>query len=101
MVDAEDDGLDVVALLVKVARVVDLRRPRDVALVHHPVDALFDPDEDAVVGDAADLAADLVARLVLLGEKSPRIRLELLQAEADALALRVDFENLALDLLAD
>ena len=47
----------------------------------HAVDALFDPDEDAVVGDAADLAADLVARLVLLGEERPGIGLELLEAE--------------------
>src|SRR5580704_5493232 len=101
MVDAEDDGLDVIALLVKVARVVDLGRPRDVALVDHPVDALFDPDEDAVIGDAANLAGDLVARLVLLGEERPGIGLELLEAEADALALRVDLEDLALHLLAD
>ena len=73
----------------------------DVALVDHPVHAFFDPDEDAVVRDALDLSGDLVAGLVLLGEDRPGIRLELLQAQADALALRVDLENLAFELLAD
>jgi hypothetical protein len=49
--------------------------------VHHAVDAVFDADEDAVVGDRADLAADLVARVVLVREERPRIGLELLEAE--------------------
>jgi len=69
--------------------------------VNHPVDALFDADENAVVGDAAHLARDLVARLVLFGEDGPGIGLELLETEADSLALRIDLENLALQLLAD
>ena len=57
VVDREDDGFDVVALVVEVGRVVDLDRPREVALVDHAVDALFDADEHAVVGERADLAA--------------------------------------------
>ena len=55
-------------LLVEVRRVVDLRRPRDVALVDHPVDTLFDADEDAVVRDAPHTPGDLRAWGVLLGE---------------------------------
>ena len=87
VVDAEDDGLDLVALVVEVGRVVDLDGPGQVGLVDHAVDAVFDADEDAVVGDAADLAGDLVAGLVLVGEQRPGIGLELLQAQADALGL--------------
>src|SRR5262249_51947706 len=61
----------------------------------------FDTDEDAVVGDATNLAADDVTRVVLAGEDLPRIGLELLETEADALVRDVDIENHALDLLAD
>src|SRR5690606_37790281 len=75
--------------------------PREVRLVDHAVHALFDADEDAVVGDRAHLAGDLVARLVLVREQSPRIGLELLETVADALGRGVDLEHLALDLLTD
>src|SRR5581483_6579783 len=95
VIDAEDDGFDVVALLVQVGRVVHLRRPRNVALVHHSVDAFLDTDEDAVIGDAPYATADLRARRILLGEERPGIGLELLEAERDALALGVHFEHLA------
>jgi hypothetical protein len=101
VVDREDDRLDVVALVVEVARVVDPHGPREIALVDHAVDALFDADEDAVIGERADLARDLVAGVVLVREEHPRIGLELLETEADALGARVDLEHLALDLLAD
>ncbi len=66
---AEDDGLDLVALVVEVGGVVDLDGPGEVGLVDHAVHALFDADEHAVIGERADLAADLVARLVLVGER--------------------------------
>jgi hypothetical protein len=38
--------------------------------VDHAVDAFFDADEDTVVGDAADLAADLVAGVKYFSVKS-------------------------------
>ncbi len=101
VVDRQDDGFEVGALLVEVSGVVEPHTPREVGLVHHAVDAIFDADENAVIGDRANLAADLVAGLVLLGEQFPRIGLELLQAEADALGARVDLENLARDFLSD
>src|SRR5690606_6234121 len=101
VVDGEDDRLDLVALAVEVGRVVDALRPAEVRLVDHAVDALFDADEHAVIGERADLALDDVARVVLLGEDGPGIGLELLEAEGDALVLRVDVEDDGLDLLAE
>src|SRR6185369_15902647 len=98
VIDREDDGFDIVALVVQVGRVVDLDRPGQVGLVHHAVDALFDADEHAVIGERAHLAADLVARLVLVGEQRPGIGLELLETKRDALGARIDLEHLALDL---
>ena len=64
------------------------------------VDAFFDLDERAVVGDVADLALDHGARRVLLGHLLPGILLDLLHAEADLLLVLVDLEDLDLDLLA-
>src|SRR5262249_19627800 len=45
-VDAEDDGLDLVALLVELGRVLDLLRPVEIGDVDEPVDPLLHPDED-------------------------------------------------------
>ena len=56
LVDLQHDGLDLVALLEHLARVLDLLGPGDVGDVHQAVDALLDLDEDAEVGDVADLA---------------------------------------------
>ena len=100
MVDRQDDRLDLVALAVEVGRVVDALGPAEVRLVDHAVDAILDADEHAVVGDGADAALNDVARVVLLREDRPRIGLELLEAEADALVLRVEVENDRLHLLA-
>ena len=76
-------------------------RPRHVGDVNQPVDALFHLDEGAEVGQVADLALEPRADRVLLGELLPRVRLDLLQAEADAVRLLVEVEHLALDLLPD
>ena len=65
------------------------------------VDAFLDLDEDAEVGDVADLALDDRTRRVLLGELLVRVRLELLHAERDAVLLDVDVEHDRLDHVAD
>ena len=63
------------------------------------VDAFFDLDERAVVGDVADLALDHRAGRVLLGHALPGVLLDLLHAEADFLLVLVDLQDLDLDLL--
>ncbi len=69
--------------------------------MHETVDAAGKPDENAEIGDRFDLAADLVAAVVVLGEVLPRIGLALLDAETDAAALLVDVEDHDFDFLAD
>src|SRR5690554_1060703 len=101
VVDGEDDRLDLITLAVEIGRVVDPLRPAEVALMDHAVDAFFDADEDAVVGERADLALDDITGIVLLGEERPGIGLELLESKRDALVLRVDVEDHGLDLLAE
>ena len=98
-VDVEHHRLDHVALLELLARVLDALGPGDVGDVHQAVDALLDADEDAEVGDVADLAADDRADGVLVLEQRPGVGLDLLHAEADALGLGVDVEHHRLDQL--
>ena len=66
---------------------------------HETVDALLDLDEGPELGEVSDLAGDLGADRVLLGQLLPGVRLDLLQPEADAVRLLIDSENLALDFL--
>src|SRR3954466_12668327 len=100
-VDVEHHRLDLVALLVEVARVLDALGPADVRDVHQAVDALLHADEDAEVGDVADLAADERPDGVLLLEERPGVGLDLLHAERDALGLGVDVEHHRIHLIAD
>src|SRR5690606_175892 len=73
----------------------------DVRQVHQAVDAAFQADEDAEVGDRLDLALDLVALLVDRGEGLPRVGGDLLDAQRDAAALLVHVQDHDLDLVAD
>ncbi len=100
LVDLQDLGLDLVALLVALGGVTDPLRPGQVADVDQPVDAILDADEDAEVGDVADLALQDRADRVVLLDEIPGVVLELLHAEADALLVQVDVEHDGLDLLA-
>ena len=65
------------------------------------LDARLQLHEGAVVGDVGDAAGVLGARRILRGHTLPRIGLELLHAEADALGVGVEADHLHLDLLAD
>src|SRR4029077_6637710 len=69
------------------------------------MDQAFDPrlqfDKGAVVGDVGDAAAELGAGRVFELDTLPRIGFELLHAERDALRLRVEANDLNLDVLPD
>ena len=75
--------------------------PRHFADVDQALDAGLQFDEGAVIGDVGDAAGVFRAGRVFGGDALPRIGLELLHAEADALGLRVEADDLHLDLLAD
>ena len=100
-VDVEHDRLDLVAEVDDLLGVLDLAGPGHLGHVDEPLDALFELDERAVVLDADHLALDDGAGDVLLLGVDPRVRGDLLEAEADALGLAVELEDLDLDLVAD
>ena len=64
--------------------------PAHLGDVDQPLDARLELDEGAVVGDVGDAAGELGADRILGLDALPRIGLELLHAEADAVALMVD-----------
>ena len=66
-IQAQDLGGDCVALLHDLAGVLDLLGPAEVGDVDQAVDALFQFDEGAELGDVAHGAGDDLAGLVLLG----------------------------------
>ena len=99
-VDLEDQHVDRVALRDDLARVLDVVL-RELGDVHEPLDPRQDLDEGAEGDDLRHASLDDVVLGVALEHLLPRIRLGLLEAERDALAVAVDVEHLDLDLLAD
>ena len=89
------------------ARRDDLGR-RDVLLdpahlgdMHEAFDARLELHECAVIGDVRDLAVEARTRRIFRRDAFPRIGLQLLHAEADALRVLVDLDDLHGDGLAD
>ena len=71
-VDVEHDRLHHLALAVEVQRLLAGHAPGDVGHVDHAVDVAVEADEQAELGRVLDLALDLGADRVLLGEGRPR-----------------------------
>ena len=100
-IDAEHHRLDAVADVEDLRRVLDPLAPRHLADVDQPLDAGFELDERAVVGQADDLAAHPRADRIALDDVRPRIGHQLLVAERDALGRRVVLQHDHVDLVVD
>src|SRR5574337_512529 len=92
-VDGQHHGFHFVALLEAANGVLAGLAPGQVGEVHQTVDAAFQADEHAEVGDGLDLTTDLVALLVIQGEIVPGVGHALFHAQGDAAAVLVDLEN--------
>src|SRR5438270_6698073 len=75
--------------------------PAHLGDVHEPFNPRLQLHEGAVVRNRYDLSLHPRTNRILRGDILPGIRLQLLEAERNALALPVDVENLDLELLAD
>src|SRR3984893_937257 len=100
-IDLEDLHLDLLGGRHDLAGVHVLLGPRHLGDVDEPLDAGLELDEGAVVGDVGDAALEAGADRELGLDALPRIGLQLLHAERDAVGLVVDLDDLDLDLLAD
>src|ERR1700757_1276066 len=75
--DAQNDRTNLLALLQDLGRMLDPLGPAQVRNMHQTVDAVFDLDERAEVGEVAYAPFDDGAGGILLLELLPRILLEL------------------------
>src|SRR3984957_13295926 len=100
-VDLEHLNLDLLAGRDDLARVDVLLGPGHFGDVDEALDAGLEFNKGAVVGDVGDAALELLADGVARLNVRPRIFLQLLHAERDAVGLMVDLDDADLDLLAD
>ena len=100
-VDLEHLHLDLLAGRDDLAGVDVLLRPAHLGDVDQAFDARLQLHERAVVGDVRDGALDAGADRILGLDRLPRIGLQLLHAERDALRLRIDADDLHLHRVAD
>src|SRR5215831_8649410 len=75
--------------------------PRHVGDVDEAVDALFDLDERAELGEVANLPGDGRADRILLRQLVPRVSLDLLQPERNPTRTGIDAKDHRLDRIAD
>src|SRR5690606_7648847 len=101
LVNVEDHDLDLVTDLHDLGRVDVLVGPVHLGHVDQALDARLDLDERAVIGDVGDLAEHAGVGRVAARDVVPRILAQLLEAEADAVALAVVLEHTDVHLLAD
>src|SRR6185312_11533483 len=80
----------------ELARMDVLFRPGHFGDVDEAFDARFEFDEGAVVGDVGDAALHFGADRILRFDAFPRIALQLLHAEGDAVRLVIDLDDLNL-----
>ena len=101
LVDLEHLHFDFLAGADDLARVDVLLGPAHFADVDQAFDARLQLDERAIFGDVGDPAGERAVDRIFGRGAFPRIALELLHAEADALGLAVDADDLHLDRVAD
>ena len=100
-VDLEHLNLDFLAGRDDLAGVDVLLGPGHFGDVDEALDARLKLDERAIVGNVGDTALQLLADAVARLDVRPRVFLQLLHAERDAVRLVVDLDDPHLDLLAD
>src|SRR5438445_1787762 len=98
-IDADHEQRELVADADDLVGPVD-RPVRHLRDVQEAVHAGLELDERAEVSEPHHLAGDARAHREALGDRRPRVGLDLLEPEGDPLVLLVDVEDLRLDLLA-
>src|SRR5690606_5593993 len=101
LVHVQHHDLDLVTDLHDLGRVDVLVGPVHLGDVHQALDARLDLDERTVIGDVGDLAEHAGVGRVAARDVVPRILAQLLEAQADAVALAVVLEHADVELLAD
>lgn len=100
-IDIEDDGFDFVAFFVDFGGVTNFLSPADIGDMDETVDAVFDADEEAEIGDIANFAFNDGADRIFFLEDFPGIGFGLFHAEANFLRIGIEAEDDDIDDIAD
>ena len=100
LVDFEDNNIKLCAQLRELRRMLNFLRPREVRDVHETINAFFQFNEYAEVGEVAYLALVLRANGIFLFDVLPRIFFELLDAERHLALLAVERKDYSLNFVA-
>ena len=92
-VDFQHDAANLLTFLQAFAGVIVFLGPAQVGDVNQAVDARFDFDKRAVIGQAGDLGGDHGADRVFLSGDGPRVGFKLLDAQRDFLFFLVDIQD--------
>src|SRR5207237_2622729 len=95
-IDLEDEDFDFLAGRNDLARMNILLRPGHFGNMDQPFDAGLKLDEGTIFGDVGDTAREACADRIFRFRALPGITLELLHAQADALRVLVDADDLPL-----
>ena len=101
LVHIQHHDLDFLAGVHDFRRIDVLVGPVHFGHVHQALDAVLDLHERAVVGDVGDLAEHAGVGRIAPGNVLPRIRAELLEAQAHARTLAIELQDAHFDLIAD
>ncbi len=93
LVDLKNHGMNLLTLLQLLGGVDDLAGPGHVTDMEQTIDAVLQLDECAVIGEVANLSADVVTHRVFLGNDFPGIHFHLLHAQTDLLLVLLDFKD--------
>src|ERR1700683_3669186 len=100
-IDVEHHHFDFLAGVHDLGRIDVLIGPIHLRHVHQSLDAIFDLDEGAVVGDVCDLTEHACVRRVAPRYVFPRIGPELFETERHSRAFAIELEDAHVDLIAD
>src|SRR5579871_362993 len=98
--NAQNDRLDLLALLQNLRRMLDPLGPAQVRDVHQTINPVFDLDECTEVGQVANTTLNDRAGRILILQLLPWILLQLLHTQRDAPIVRVHAQNDRVDLIA-
>ena len=100
-VDVEHHDFDFLAGLHDLGGVDVLVGPVHFGHVHQALDAVFDFDEGAIIGDVGDLAEHMRVGRITAGDVLPRIGAQLLEAQRYTRTLAIELQDAHIDFGAD
>ncbi len=99
-IDIRNNRFDFLIFFQDIFRMLDFLGMRNVGNVYQTVNAVFDFNKRAEIGQIANLTFNACSDLITLGNRVPGICLKLFHSKADAAFFGIDSQNLNFDFIA-